>query len=438
LRRDLLFLRRHASLILAAVRRAADPFSLVRDDLRARPLAVPSGGRLVVVAIGKAAAMMAAAAESVLRSRIDAGVVVAQAPGAVPLRRLPLLITSHPLPDERGMRAAHHVEMLARGLEAKDVVLALLSGGSSALLPAPVPGITLDDKRALTDSLLRAGATINEMNIVRRHLSRLKGGGLARLMKAASVRGLLLSDVLGDDPAAIASGMLSPDPTTYADAVRVLRRHRIAPPPNVARHLAKGLAGEAPETPKPGDAAFRRVRIRLIGNNRIVVDAALREARLRGLRARVVERKLHGEAAAAGVRLANLLRRESAGLRPGGRALCLIAGGEVTVTRRGHGRGGRNLELAVAAAKPLAAMVVPALLASLATDGLDGNSDAAGAFADSQTLARAAQAGLRAPESYLATNDTATFLEPIGGLIRTEPTGTNLLDVTLLLAGYAR
>ena len=150
LRRDLLFLRRQASSILAAVRRAADPFALVRDELRARPVAVPRGGRLVVVAVGKAAALMAAAAESVLRARIDAGIVVAQAPGTVPLRRLPLLITSHPLPDARGMRAARHVEMLARGLEAKDVVLALLSGGSSALLPAPVPGVTLDDKRALT------------------------------------------------------------------------------------------------------------------------------------------------------------------------------------------------------------------------------------------------------------------------------------------------
>lgn len=378
---------------------------------------------------------MAAAAEAVLGNRVTLGVAVAQAPAARRLVRTPLLLASHPLPDARGLRAARAVEAAVCGLGKDDVVLALLSGGASALLPAPVRGISLRDKQLVTARLLRAGASIGEINTVRKHLSRLKGGGLARLAQPAEVRALVLSDVVDDDLSTIASGPLSPDPTTYRDALGVLHGHRILIPRTVLQHLEAGAMGRATETPKPGDPAFDRVRVRIVGSNRLVRHAAAAEARRRGFRTRIVDDRLEGEARVAGVRLAERLRREAARLRPGTAPVCLIAGGETTVKVRGTGRGGRNLELVTAAAAVLATAKAAALVASMATDGLDGNSGASGGFVDSSTTSRAERMGLAAPERFLDRNDTASFLEPLGDLIRTGPTGTNLLDLTLLLAG---
>jgi len=323
---------------------------------------------------------MARAAEEALGGHLAGGIAVTAA-AASPLRSVRLLTASHPVPDARGLAAAGEVEALARGLGRADLLLVLLSGGASALLPSPAAGVTLEDKAQVTALLLRAGATIHELNAVRKHLSRLKGGGLARAAAPARVLTLVLSDVVGDDLSTIASGPTVPDPTTFSDALEVLPapgrpRRR---PEAVRAHLLAGAKGERPETPKPGEPAFRRVAARVVGSNRLSVDAAAREARRQGLRPLVLTTRLEGEAREVARVLVAVLRECVESGRPVAPPLCLLAGGETTVTVRGEGQGGRNQELAVAAAQALSGFPAPAVVASLATDGIDGASDAAGA-----------------------------------------------------------
>ena len=403
--------------------------------------AYPLGrGRLVVIAAGKAAPAMAAAAEEVLGAHIAEAVAVSNAAGPA-LGRTRLVLAGHPVPDERGLAAASEVETLAEGLGEDDTLLVLLSGGASALLPAPVPGVTLQDKAAVTSLLLRAGATITELNTVRKHLSRLKGGGLARKATPARVVALVLSDVVGDDLSTIASGPTVPDPTTYADALRVLADRGVADcVPRAAReHLEAGARGERTETTKPGDPLLRRVRTRVIGGNRLSVEAAAREARRQGLRPVVLTTRLEGEAREVARVLVAILRECAEHGRPAAPPACLVAGGETTVTVRGDGRGGRNQELVVSAAAALADFPVEAVVASLATDGVDGASDAAGGVADRTSVARARALGLAPPAIFLAASDSHGFLAPLGDLIVTGPTGTNVVDLTVLLtAGRTR
>lgn len=437
-------LRRAAAAILRAGLQAADPARLVRRQLRLRGAllevaGVPyrlGRGRLALVAAGKAAPAMAQAAEKLLGERLDDALAVSNA-GGPPLRCTRLLLASHPVPDERGLAAAAAVRALAEGLGRDDLLLVLLSGGASALLPAPVAGVELADKAAVTSLLLRAGAAIHELNTVRKHLSRLKGGGLARAATPARVVCLALSDVVGDDLSTIASGPTVPDPTTYADALRVLATRGVLEtcPAAVRAHLAAGAGGEVPETPKPGDRLFARVTTRIVGSNRLSVEAAAREARRQRLRSLVLTTRLEGEAReVARVLVAELRECVEAG-RPARPPVCLLAGGETTVTVRGNGRGGRNQELAVAAAEPLAAFPRPALLASLATDGIDGMSEAAGGVVDQLSVARAAALGVAPPQAFLAASDSRGFLAALGDLIVTGPTGTNVVDLTVLLAG---
>ena len=344
------------------------------------------------------------------------------------------------MPDARGLAAAAEVEALARGLGRDDLLLVLLSGGASALLPSPAEGVTLEDKARTTALLLRAGATIHELNAVRKHLSRLKGGGLARAAFPARVATLVLSDVVGDDLSTIASGPTVPDPTTFADALAVLRRRGVleSVPGAVRARLEAGAAGELPETPKPGEAAFRRAATQIVGSNRLSVAAAAREARRLGLRPLVLTTRLEGEAREVARVLVAILRECVESSRPAAAPVCLLAGGETTVTVRGDGQGGRNQELAVAAAQALAGFPVPAVVASLATDGIDGASDAAGGIADDTSTARAASLGLAPAAAFVEASDTRNYLGPLGDLIVTGPTGTNVVDVVTLLAGPAR
>ncbi len=437
--RDRAALRRAAASILAASLRAADPERLVRHHLRRRDALGRNRGRIVVVAVGKAAVAMARAAETVLGPRLHDGIAVAPAAGPG-LRRVRLRIASHPLPDQRGLDAAREVEALARALGKDDRLLLLLSGGASALLPAPAGSLTLEDKVLSTELLLRAGAPIHELNAVRKHLSRLKGGGLVRASAPARVSTLVLSDVVGDDLATIASGPAAPDPTTFDDALEVLRRRGVIErvPRAVLRHLEAGARGEFRETPKPGDPLFRNVRTWIVGSNRLSVEAAAREARSLGFRALVLTTRLEGEAREAARGLVAILRECVEEGRPARPPVCLIAGGETTVSVRGDGEGGRNQELAVAAAPPLFGFPVPAVLASLATDGVDGKSAAAGGVADDQTLARARGLGLAPPSLFLEKSDSRSFLGPLGDLIVTGPTGTNVMDITILLARRMR
>lgn len=444
---DGLRLRRAAAAALQAGLAAADPGRLVRRQLDVRGARVrvagvehrSGSGRLVLIAAGKAAPAMAGAAVQLLGERLSDALAVTNAAGP-PLARTRLLVAGHPLPDERGRAAADAITALAQGLSRKDLLLILLSGGASALLPAPVPGVGLADKAELTSLLLRAGATIHELNTVRKHLSRLKGGGLARAAAPARVVCLALSDVVGDDPSTIASGPTVPDPTTYAAALRVLEGRGVLErcPAAVRAHLAAGARGELPETPKPGDPLFRHVTTRVIGSNRLSVEAAAREARRLGLRSRILTTRLEGEAREVARVLVAVLRECVEAGRPARPPVCLLAGGETTVTLRGDGQGGRNQELAVAAAQPLSDFPVPAVLASLATDGIDGTSDAAGGVVDAESVRRAEALGVAPPAAFLAGSDSRGFLAALGDLILTGPTGTNVMDLTLLLAAHSR
>jgi glycerate 2-kinase len=437
-------LRRTAARILAAGLEAADPAALVRRNLKKHKDFLLAGGgryrlgrgRLVVVAAGKAASGMTAAAERVLGGAMNAGLAV-DTSRAADLRKTRLLVAGHPLPDARGLAAAAEIETLARGLGRDDILLILLSGGASALLPAPVEGVTLAEKARVTRLLLRSGAEIGELNTVRKHLSRLKGGGLARLASPARVVALLLSDVVGDDLSTIASGPTVPDPTTHADARGVLVRRRLwrLVPASVRRHLDEGSRGLLAETPKPGDPLFTRVRTRIVGGNRMSVLAAARRARRLGLATHVLTCRLQGEAREVGRVLASLMRGSVIAGRPLGRGVCLLAGGETTVSVRGTGRGGRNQELVLGAVSTLATVPRSSVVAALGTDGVDGMSDAAGAVADDQTTLRARVLGLPPPEAFLADNDSSAFFAALGDLIVTGPTGTNAGDIVVLLSG---
>ena len=437
-------LRAAAQAILREALAAAEPQRLVRRHLAVRAGAVEGAGirhrlgrgRVVLVAVGKAAVPMARAAEDALGEHLAEGIAVTSAAGA-PLRKVRLLTASHPVPDGRGLAAAAEVEALARGLGRDDLLLVLLSGGASALLPAPAEGVTLEDKARATALLLRAGVTIHELNAVRKHLSRLKGGGLARAAFPARVLTLVLSDVVGDDLSTIASGPTVPDPTTFSDALEVLRRRGVLDdvPGAVRARLEAGAKGERPETPKPGGPDFRRVATRIVGSNRLSVEAAAREARRRGFRPLVLTTRLEGEAREAARVLVAILRECVEAGRPARRPLCLLAGGETTVAVRGDGQGGRNQELAVSAAQALDGFPVPAIVACLATDGVDGASDAAGGIADDTSTTRAAALGLASATAFLAANDTRNYLGPLGDLIVTGPTGTNVVDLAVLLAG---
>ena len=437
-------LRAAAQSILREALLAADPRRLVLCQLKVRSGGLEAAGvrhplgrgRIALVAVGKAAVPMARAAEEVLGDRLAQGIAVSTAPEGR-LERVRLLTASHPVPDARGLAAAAEVEALARGLGRDDLLLVLLSGGASALLPSPAEGVTLEDKARTTALLLRAGATIHELNAVRKHLSRVKGGGLARAAAPARVITLVLSDVVGDDLSTIASGPTVPDPTTFADALAALRRRGVllSAPGAVRARLEAGAAGQIPETPKPGEATFRRVATRVVGSNRLSVAAAAREVRRQGLRPLVLTTRLEGEAREAARVLVAVLRECLESSRPAAAPVCLLAGGETTVTVRGDGQGGRNQELAVAAAQALAGFPVPAVVASLATDGIDGASDAAGGIADDTSASRAAALGLAPASAFLAASDTRNFLGPLGDLIVTGPTGTNVVDVVALLAG---
>lgn len=429
-------LREDARACLRAAIAAVEPEALVRRHLQAVGWDEVSG-RVRVAAVGKAAAAMAAGARAELGRVISSGVVLAprgagtvQPAGGDPWQ---VLEGGHPVPDEGSVAGARAVQELAAANEAGDLLLCLLSGGGSALMTLPAEGLSLADLQATTESVLAAGADIGELNTVRKHLEVLKGGGLARQAAPGRVLGLVLSDVVGDRLDVIASGPLSPDPTTYAEAIAVLERREVWPslPDDVRRHLRRGERSEAPETAKPGDPCFEHVEVRVIGNNRLAAEAALAEARRRGYATLLLTTFLTGEARQVGAWLAALAREVRASGQPLPAPACLVTAGETTVTVTGRGRGGRNQEVALGAALALAGCL-DVLVASLGTDGVDGPTGAAGALADGETLHRARSLGLDARHA-LADNDSYPFFAALDDLIHTGPTGTNVMDLQLTL-----
>ncbi len=435
--------------ILRAALAAVDPEAAVRrvlhrqgDTLRVRPARAATNGfthdlgqgRVYLLGVGKAAYPMTRAAWAVLSDRVAACLMVTKdGHGGPTWPGCALLEAGHPLPDARSLAAAQQVRGLLRATTPADLVVVLLSGGGSALLSAPVPGVTLADLQALTQALLGSGATIHEVNAVRKHLDQVKGGGLARWAAPARVLTLVLSDVLGDDLSVIASGPTAPDPSTYADAWAVLQRYGLtaALPPGVRAHLQAGLAGRAAETAKPGDAVFRRAVWFIVGSVRHAADAAARAAAAQGWHHAVLSTSVQGEAREVGRVLAAVLHEMARHQRPWPRPACAVVGGETTVTLGPNpGRGGRNQELALAAVEPLAGLPRVALVA-FATDGTDGPTDAAGAVVTGETWAQARGQGLN-PRDYLARHDAYTFFVRVGGLLRPGPTRTNVNDLTLL------
>ncbi len=397
------------------------------DELRLAGRALPRDVRLVVLAVGKAAAAMARELERVAGERVAAGLAVTKPGHGLPLRRVALLEAGHPVPDARSTAAGREALRLVEACRPEDVLVVLLSGGASALLSSPQPGLGLDDLVATTALLLRSGAEIDELNAVRKHLTELSGGRLAARATSGRIEVCVVSDVLGDRLDVIGSGPCAPDPTTFADALAVLERRGILGrvPVAVRSHLRAGARGERKESPKPGDPVFARVTTTLLASNREALDAAAYEAAARGLRAVVVSDRLRGEARDAGRRLAGLGRA----LRCRG-PVCLLAGGETTVRVRGTGRGGRSQELALAAALALQGDPRVALLAA-GTDGSDGPTNAAGAYADGGSVARGGRLGLDAG-TCLERNDSHGFFAREGGVVRTGPTGTNVLDLVLV------
>ena len=410
---------------------AADVAPLVRRalaDVRPGP-----AGRVRVVGAGKASGAMAAAAEATLGDAIADGLVVVKDGYRAPTRRITLVEAGHPVPDARGEAAARWIRAIAEACGADDLLLVLVSGGGSALTPAPVPPITLADKQAMTRLLLAAGANINQLNAVRKHCSLLKGGQLARAAAPARVHALLLSDVIGDPLDVIASGPTAPDVSTFAEAQAILARFDVLAraPASIVDRLERGMRGEVPETPKPDDPIFRHVTNTVIGNNALVVDSAAARARALGYTPHVLTRSLEGEARTVAEELVALARQVRDGRGPVAAPACVIAGGETTVTVRGKGAGGRCQEFGLAAALALEGQDGVVALAA-GTDGTDGPTDAAGAVVDGGSARRAREQGLD-PRASLDANDSNRALAAAGDLVVTGPTNTNLLDLYLLL-----
>jgi glycerate 2-kinase len=426
-----LTLRQSARAIFDAALAAGDVRPLVRRALAT--VHPPETGRLIVVGAGKASGAMAAAVEEAWGDRVAEGLVAVKDGYVAPTSRVQLAEAGHPVPDERGAAAARAIRALVEAATADDLVMVLLSGGGSALTPAPAPPVTLADKQAVTRLLLSAGANINQLNAVRKHCSLLKGGQLARAAAPARVHALLLSDVIGDPLDVIASGPTAPDESTFAEALGMLDRLgvRERAPRSVIERLESGARGQVPETPKSDDPLFARVSNVVIGNNQLVVDAAQRRAAELGFAAHVLARSLEGEAREAAKRFVELRQSIRAGRGPVAAPACLIAGGETTVTVRGRGTGGRCQEFALAAALEMEGLEGVVILAA-GTDGTDGPTTAAGALADGESCRRAREQG-HDPVASLTDNDSNRIFAALGDLVVTGPTNTNLLDLYLLL-----
>ena len=383
--------------------------------------------RIFIIAFGKASLPMADALAGILGDRLTGGIVVTKHAASRTSNLLAVMEGGHPIPDERSLAAGQRVIELLSDLRADDLLFCLISGGGSALMAAPVAGVTLSDLQALTSSLLACGASVDEINILRRHLDRLKGGGLARLASPARIVSLILSDVVGNSLEAIASGPTAPDPTTCADALAVLDKYKLSE--KISESVMVALKSGR-ETLKPGDAIFENVDNILVGSNLLAAQAALKQAEAEGFHPYLLRTDLQGEAREVAVELCRTLRWAWQTGDPAPRPACIVAGGETTVTLVGKGRGGRNTELALASVTELANFP-DVMLVTLATDGEDGSTDAAGAVVTGETFARACALGLD-PVEYLHRNDSYTFFAALDDLLKPGPTGTNVNDLNFL------
>jgi glycerate 2-kinase len=433
--------------ISAAALRSVDPESAVRKIMKRDKnllhinrcrINLDEIRKLWVLGAGKAAASMGRAAERILGPHLAGGILITEYGHSLPLKTLEVVEAGHPLPDANGLAAAARiVSFIKSRIQPDDLVICLLSGGASALLVSPAEGITLKDKLACTRLLLNGGADIHELNAVRKHLSGLKGGGLARLLAPSKSITLILSDVVGDDPGTIASGPMAPDDTTFGDCVEILQKLQLMSqiPPAVKKRLELGAAGQIEETPREGDPVFRTNKTFIVAGSAQACGAAALAARRMGYHATVLTSRLegdNGEAARIHMGVASEIVFQNRPLR---RPACIISGGETTVRVSGKGKGGRNQEFVLHCVRRLAQLPAPCLAASLGTDGTDGPTEAAGAVADNMTLSRSMKYGAHFLNESLNDNDSYTFFKRLGDLIITGPTRTNVMDLHIVLVG---
>jgi hydroxypyruvate reductase len=437
-------MRREALGIFRSALAAVDPEEAVRRHVRVgggslsvgdRRYALDACDRILVVGAGKAVAPMAKALEDLLGDRISAGMLVVKDGHGLPLRKIRIQEAGHPVPDERGVAGTLEILKLLESARERDLVVCLISGGGSALLIAPSEGLRLQDKQATTKDLLACGATIHEINTIRKHLSRAKGGQLAAAAHPAEVLSLILSDVVGDDLDVIGSGPTVADRSAFEDAVEILKRYEIwdRTPDPVRERLSQGAKGLVAETPKPGGPAFQRGAQILVGSCLRALDAAARAAEALGYQPLILSSKVEGEAREVAKAFAAIGKEILSSHHPLKPPACVLMGGETTVTLLGEGRGGRNQEFVLAGAIALDGTERVVLLAG-GTDGTDGPTDAAGALADGATIARAKALGMN-PFAFLKRSDSYHFFKPLDDLILTGPTRTNVMDVYLLLVG---
>jgi len=416
-----------------------DPYSLVllfKDKVRAGYQHVYAK-KLLIIGFGKAAVAMGHAAEDSLYDLITDGLLITKHGHSnqnLPLKKIKVLEAGHPIPDEYGYAGTAEVVRLLQKADESTLVLCLISGGGSALLVSPCSEITLQEKQTVSELLLISGAEISELNTVRKHISAVKGGRLAEIGFPARIISLILSDVIGDRLDVIASGPTAPDKTTFNDAHKVLKKYELLDriPESVLRVIDDGIKGRIPDTPKEGNPLFSAVENIIIGSNRIALNAAKQKAEDFGFETEIISSELQGESREVGEWLAEKAKDIKESIKQGGKASrCIISGGETTVTVKGKGLGGRNMELALAFAKEIEGIDGITFL-SAGTDGTDGPTDAAGAIVDGKTVETARAAGLN-PEVYLNNNDSYNFFKKIDGLLITGPTGTNVMDIQIII-----
>ena len=404
-----------------------------RLDIQGKVYDLSAYENIFVIGMGKASAAMAKAIEDLLGDRIKGGIVNVKYGHTVPLRIVRANEAGHPVPDEEGLAGTIKILKLLKQTGEKDLVFCLISGGGSALLPCPAEGITLSDKQHLTRALLDCGATIHEINSLRKQTSKVKGGRLAGLVYPSTLISLILSDVIGDNLDIIASGPTVPDETTFADCLNILEKHQIHGeiPSSILRYMEKGCRGEVRETPKADDPAFVRTQNVIIGSNKQALSAAKEQADALGYNSLILSSFIEGETTEVAKVHAAIAKEILSTGNPVGRPACVVSGGETTVKIKGSGLGGRNQELALAAAIAIDGLE-KVLILSAGTDGTDGPTEAAGAIADGSTIRRSRELGMIA-EKYLRDNNSYNFFKPLKDLIITGPTNTNVMDLRIIM-----
>jgi hydroxypyruvate reductase len=437
-------LREKALSIFQACLKGADPKLCVKRFLKLENGYISAGNfrrrldqikRIIVAGAGKASALMAQATEEILEDKIDKGIVVAEKGPEVALKKTELFFGGHPFPDENGARGTQEILQMLSEDKDNDLVIFLLSGGGSALLVSSAEGVSLEDKKRMVQLLFECGANIDEMNTIRKHISKVKGGRLAKIAYPAQTISLILSDVIGDRLDSIASGPTSPDPTTFEDCFEILNRYKLLDkiPESVRFFLEENKGKQENETIKPGDEVFEKVENIIVGSNLLALKEAEKKAKKLDFNTLLLSSTVSGDTTRAAKEHASLAREIINGREKISPPACVISGGETTVEIKGNGKGGRNQEFVLASAIQIQGLK-DMVISSINTDGIDGPTDAAGAICDGTTVSRAKKLSLD-PEDHLKQNDSYHFFEKLGDLIKTGPTNTNVMDIHLILIG---